>query len=127
MKRLFILITLSLIGNMSWTTAKVSYEQIMHIYYNTSKNTNHGTHRAPMKSSNLPITWLEGRNLHFIWQADEANVSISILDKDQTILYGEKNELRDGETIINVSDLEEGEYTLILIINGHSYFAVLKL
>lgn len=128
MKRLFALITLSLIIHTSWTTAKLSNQQNTQIYYNMSKNTNQGAHRVPTKSSNLPITWLEEGKLHFIWQTDVPNVSICILNgKNQTDLYKETIGVKGKETIVDVSDLENGKYTLVLMINGFSNFADFKI
>lgn len=128
MKKIIAFIFLNLIINASCTTAKESNQQKTYIYYNMSKNSNHGMHRLPMKSSNLPLTWLEERQLHFTWQANEPNVSICIIDeKGQTILYKEETGVKGEETIINVSNLEKGEYTLIMTASGCSNFAVLKL
>ena len=112
----------------SWANAKVSDQQKMHIIYNTSKNTNQGAHRVPTKSSDHPITWLEGGNLHLNWQKDVSNVSIRILnDENQTILYNEEIGVKGKETVMDVSNLESGKYTLVLIMNGSSYYAVLNL
>ncbi len=97
---------------MNWTAAKVSNQQKMHIIYNTSKNTNQGAHRVPMKLPDLPITWLEEGNLHLTWQKDVLNVSIRILnDENQTILHNEEIGIKGEETVMEVSNLESGKYT----------------
>lgn len=66
--------------------------------------------------------------MHFIWQTDVPNVSICILNgKNQTDLYKETIGVKGKETIVDVSDLENGKYTLVLMINGFSNFADFKI
>lgn len=89
---------------------------------NSNTHTTRGTQRSPVNVTNLPITWIEGSFIHFEWTSNISSVDIYIRNNFGVLEDEYTYESVSGRhTTIDVSNLEEGTYTLYISILGQLF------
>lgn len=99
-----------------------------HLILHPKKSPVTGPQHAPANYSYLPIVWLSNDTIYFEGTVTLSSVAVTICGEDDnevlsTTLFIEANE----ESTIDISTLDEGYYTLYIIVNGQEFYAEFEL
>ena len=87
-----------------------------------------GAQKSPADYSYLPIVWLSIDTIYFEGTVTLSSVAVAICDEDDnevlsTTLFIEANE----ESTIDISTLDEGYYTLYIMVNDQEFYGEFEL
>ena len=87
-----------------------------------------GAQKSPADYPYLPIVWLSNDTIYFEGTVILSPVAVTICDEDDnevlsTTLFIEANEV----STIDISTLDEGYYTLYIMVNGQEFYGEFEL
>lgn len=121
------LLTLTVLINLSAFAIGQKYSTIRPIYFILCDNifeshTPRGTQRSPINMTFLPLTWKDGDQIYLKWQVDITTLQLYItgINGDVVSEYNFSS-IAGSVSTIDISDLKEGRYYLIIQINGQQF------
>lgn len=98
-----------------------------HVTYDIRRSPR-GSQRMPMRLSFLPITWVDGNAIHFQWTTAIPSVNIYVTDEFGAVVnQANYAAVAGSQSLMDITGLDEGRYTIHVCIEGQEYLGTFTL